>query len=530
VLDDLARARLRLGEVGEAMRLLERARREAEAGGDRLRAASVLRRTGLAHFRTGRHAEALEAFGGALEAAGGDFRALSVRTRIVRGVCLHTVGRMEDARLELEAALADAEAIGDEALRARSHRALLLFYGLSGPPDQARMHGAKAIMLADASGDRGLTCTCHFTMAVLEGLTGHGDACDLHIREGARLAEELNSPLLKLYTDEVQVEYAYGRGDWDTGIAIGERAIALARALNQRVLLPRLLVWTGLIHLGRDDQERAKRYFDEAWAMSGAEDLTHVADVHSVVPAHIGMAAYHCTRWECDEAIRVGRRGLSIVDRAGYTSWAVHRLLPIIVESQLIAGDLAGARETLARLRREAQALDHPLGLAWADTGEAIATYLDGDVPASIPMLRDAAERLERAPYLPDAARLRRQFAARLVELGERDAAIRELRRVHEVFVKLGAQRELQKTRIQLQELGARPPSRSGGSGTETLTEREVEIVRLVSEHMTNKAIGKALGISPRTVGTHMSNIFGKLEIASRAELASRALLILSGS
>src|SRR5687767_9059796 len=130
--------------------------------------------------------------------------------------------------------------------------------------------------------------------------------------------------------------------------------------------------------------------------------------------------------------------------------------------------------------------------------------YLAGDIPGSLPLLRDAAEHLERVPYIPYAARLRRQFAARLADVGDRDAAIRELRRVHEVFVRLGAKTELEKTRVQLQELGARPPSRSTGGGTEILTEREVEIVRLVSEHMSNKAIGKALGISPRTVGTHL--------------------------
>jgi DNA-binding CsgD family transcriptional regulator len=174
--------------------------------------------------------------------------------------------------------------------------------------------------------------------------------------------------------------------------------------------------------------------------------------------------------------------------------------------------------------------LDHQLGLAWADTGAAIATYLSGDIPSSIPLLREAADRLERVPYVPDAARLRRQLAARLIDIGDREGAVRELRRVHEVFVKLGMRTELDKARMQLQQVGARPPSRSAGGGTETLTEREVEIVRLVSEHMSNKAIGKLLGISPRTVGTHLSNIYGKLEIASRAELASRAAVLLSGA
>jgi tetratricopeptide (TPR) repeat protein len=99
LLDDLARARQRLGDFAQAVHLWDRARREAEAAGDGALAASALRRIGLAHFRTGRQAEALEAFGSALAAAGEGARALGVRTRIVRGVCLHAVGRVEDARL-----------------------------------------------------------------------------------------------------------------------------------------------------------------------------------------------------------------------------------------------------------------------------------------------------------------------------------------------------------------------------------------------------------------------------------------------
>ena len=100
---------------------------------------------------------------------------------------------------------------------------------------------------------------------------------------------------------------------------------------------------------------------------------------------------------------------------------------------------------------------------------------------------------------------------------------MRELRRAHEVFARLGAERELNETREQLRELGARPPARSLTQGMAGLTGREVEIVRLVSARRSNKEIGAALGISARTASTHLSNIFTKLGVESRGELADRA-------
>ena len=56
-----------------------------------------------------------------------------------------------------------------------------------------------------------------------------------------------------------------------------------------------------------------------------------------------------------------------------------------------------------------------------------------------------------------------------------------------------------------------------GGAG---LTQRESDIARLVAGRKSNKEIGKALGISSRTVSTHLSNIFEKVGVSSRVELA----------
>ncbi len=135
-------------------------------------------------------------------------------------------------------------------------------------------------------------------------------------------------------------------------------------------------------------------------------------------------------------------------------------------------------------------------------------------------MMREAAEALEEVPMIPDAARIRRQLAGRLAEIGDTEGSVRELRRVHDVFVRMGADKELEKTRGMFREVGARPPARTGTTGAAGLTAREREIAMLVASRKSNKAIARALSLSPRTVSTHLSNIFKKLEIGTRGELA----------
>jgi DNA-binding NarL/FixJ family response regulator len=58
----------------------------------------------------------------------------------------------------------------------------------------------------------------------------------------------------------------------------------------------------------------------------------------------------------------------------------------------------------------------------------------------------------------------------------------------------------------------------------ETLTDRELDVLRLAARGFTNKAIGVQLGISDRTVQGHLAHIFGKMQAASRTEAVMRAV------
>ena len=58
----------------------------------------------------------------------------------------------------------------------------------------------------------------------------------------------------------------------------------------------------------------------------------------------------------------------------------------------------------------------------------------------------------------------------------------------------------------------------------EPLTERELEVLKLVAHGQPNQEIAEALVISERTVGTHVSNILSKLHLANRTQAALYAL------
>jgi DNA-binding CsgD family transcriptional regulator len=531
ILKTLARTRQRLGEYDAALQLWSRAREEAAAQAQKGTLADIDHRMGLACYWSGRYAEALSYYEvGLQEAIDSSDRSTTVRLRLAKGIALQDLGRLPEAQAEVEAALASAAegGIRNDALLSRAHRALLLLYSWAGPLELAREHGVKAIAHSEAAGQLMLQWTAHWGMALLEGISGDEPAFVKHLAAADRLAERMHSPLLPLWSAELFVQYASSVGNWDAAIETAERTIGLAESLNQRVLLPRLYVWSGLIYLWRGSDEKAKEYFDEAWKLAGAEKAGSLAgagdralDVPSIVPAHLGMASYYLAKGDPSEAVRIGEAGLAIADRTGYVVWALQWLLPTVGEAALFARDFDRAAKHLARMRRDAGRFHHRLGLAYADACDGLlARFRDRDPARAIELLQSAVEQLEAIPFPPQAAKIRRRLAGAFLEVGDRDAAMRELRKCHDVFARLGATVELAGTREEMRELGVRPPPKSVTAGAAGLTGREIEIARMVATRKSNKEIGGALQISARTVSTHLSNIFFKLNVGSRGELA----------
>jgi DNA-binding NarL/FixJ family response regulator len=128
-------------------------------------------------------------------------------------------------------------------------------------------------------------------------------------------------------------------------------------------------------------------------------------------------------------------------------------------------------------------------------------------------------------PY-PQAQALLHAAEAALAH-GDRDGAAARLRRAAPLAAGLGARPLGEQIAILARRAGIRldgeAAGQDAGAGELGLTERELEVLRLVAAGRSNRDIAAELFISPKTASVHVSNILGKLGVGSRGEAAARA-------
>jgi DNA-binding NarL/FixJ family response regulator len=136
----------------------------------------------------------------------------------------------------------------------------------------------------------------------------------------------------------------------------------------------------------------------------------------------------------------------------------------------------------------------------------------EGDALTAMGPLRRAFEAWQGigAPYI--AARIRVSLARACRSVGDLEGAELELEAAREVFERLGAAPDLASLSGEVPAAGDRPRAAAGG-----LTPRELEVLRLVARGLTNKLIASELFLSEKTVDRHVSNIFGKIGVTTRA-------------
>ena len=185
------------------------------------------------------------------------------------------------------------------------------------------------------------------------------------------------------------------------------------------------------------------------------------------------------------------------------------RLLPAAVEILLEAGDVDAARRACEELEDIAGSFDSGELDAIAASARAALELATGDAQAALVSSRRAAQVWQRneAPYMAARARALAGLACRA--LGDTEGARLELDAARLGFERLGAAPDL----ARLDSLAdAAAASRPHG-----LTARELQVLRLVAAGKTNKAIAAELFLSEKTIDRHVSNIFAKLDVASRA-------------
>jgi ATP/maltotriose-dependent transcriptional regulator MalT len=179
-------------------------------------------------------------------------------------------------------------------------------------------------------------------------------------------------------------------------------------------------------------------------------------------------------------------------------------LLPAQVEIALAAGEVGEARSASLELRDLAKQYESPMLDAIVAHAQGAVALAEGDATAALGSLRHAQRiwlELD-APY--EIARTRELIARACSTLDDDEACALELEAARELFEQLGAAPDL-----------ARVSPQAGPS--HGLSERELEVLRLVASGKSNREIASTLVISEHTVARHLQNIYAKLGLSSRA-------------
>jgi DNA-binding CsgD family transcriptional regulator/tetratricopeptide (TPR) repeat protein len=460
-------------------------------------------------------------------------RALAELTAALDGLPDHSGGDAAALRLELAYLCAQGGRLADAAAWATKV--------LDGPPPD------RPVLLASATG----------LLALVHAYAGdHGRAGELVDRSVAVL-DHLPDSALAGHLDVVQVAWAEtvlrrhrdARRHFDRGVTI-------ARRTGQFHVLAPLLFGLSTVETWLGFLAEASEHAESAVEL--AQTLGE-RDQYPAVLSALAEVAFQQGR--LDDAGRYAREAIQ-ARPDGTFLWTGHAE-GVLARIRLATGDPAGCRDYLLQVGGGPDLRRYQVGMRppWYDVlvqaelarGDLAAATGWADRSAALAPVFGAAEAhaLSRARILaaaadPDDAReavavvgrvvehyrevgmrvvegeARQVLASALAASGDHGRAQEEIRRAKHLFAMSGAQRLYAQVVTEQRRLGAGKRRAGRAVAGHTLTEREHEVARLVSIGHSNRQIAGRLGMSVRTVESHLGHVFAKLGVTSRAGLASR--------
>lgn len=326
-------------------------------------------------------------------------------------------------------------------------------------------------------------------------------------REATRRAEEslrqvraATMPMLEVMPRFVIGFAAFQAGNWDDAMAAADAALVLAHRVGTRRGIAAALGLRAIVAVHRGELADAEEGIAEARDVFGHGDRT-ITRVIDTVAALLALARGDAAR-AVELAVPAGRRG-----SLGVNALTRH----VAGEAQVAAGDRARALRTAAEMDDGSS----PYCSAVAARLRGLAAG-DCQVGSAAEWLAQATAGFDALAMPFDAAVCRLDWAEEVCAT-DADAAAAAAEPSVVVLDGLGARPAADRGRQLLRRLGRRPTARPRPPGE--LSNREMEIARLVADGLTNAAVAERLFISPRTVTSHLERIYRRLEIGSRAEL-----------
>lgn len=363
------------------------------------------------------------------------------------------------------------------------------------------------------------------------------------LRSAVQAAGEFEESMLLTWGSRA----AYYVGDDQAAFRLDSRAVSIARASGalgdmlpplQRLALSELLLghWSSAGAHGVE----AARFANETGQQNMAslptgwlallsayrgktDDLdAHLAAAEELLPWHPMVVAQDALLWaQSVSEATAGEPGIAVEHLRRVTSPGVSLLASLDrVEIAVQAGLADQAQEWLAPLERFAQITGAP----WAAARVAHCHAVLGTEDAAANYERSLKHhRQAHRPF--ERARTELAYGELLRRSGRRVDARSHLRSALTTFEDLGAQPWAERARQELRASGQRI-RRAPPTAAAQLTAQELQVTKLVAAGLSNREVAAQLFVSPRTVDFHLRNVFTKLGVTSRSQLAQRDLLL----
>jgi DNA-binding CsgD family transcriptional regulator len=415
-----------------------------------------------------------------------------------------------------------AKMLGDPALLAAALAMPALADATTGPTDRARFHRAKAAALVDGLSDKELSRRPDAAswLAAAELYLDLNAEADAHASRAAGLARATGrgDPLFRLYPILPRIWYV--RGKLADAAELLDGAIEAGRLLGSPPALAGNLFNRSVVAVAVGDLDIALATAEEA-----VELTRHLDDGFVTAWAAVRLAGVLLETGQPDRAaeLLLGRAGgeeLTLIPGG----WRVY-CLELLTRCWLALDRRSEAERAAALTAVAAAAVRLPLASAWADRAAAAAALHSGETARAIERALASADAAQQLGA-PIESALSRTLAGRaLAQTGQSNRAVAELQRAAAVLDACGALRYRDSAERELGKLGHRPHRRThagntNGTRIDSLTKRELQVARLVVDRKTNPEIASELFLSQKTVETHLRNIFRKIDVSTRVELA----------
>jgi ATP/maltotriose-dependent transcriptional regulator MalT len=476
--------------------------------------------------RLGRHEDAharLTTTLAELTEAGSDARDSENAVPLMAALAMDAFYRMDYEAMHgwASAAAADASALGDPLASAAAAAALTLASSFTGAVDEAMAHRATAAAVVDGLSDDELSGNLE-AMANLAGAELYLERFEetaAHGRRGITVARAHGQD------DVFGMFYAcVGTATWVLGrlaesAEVLDTAVEAARLSGNVQTVAWSLLNRTLTAVMAGDLELAVGAGEESVELAGELGESIIAANCRVM---LGWAVFESGDPARAAGLMVAGGGGEGLPRIG-GAWR-STYLEVLVRCWLATGQLDKARAAADSAHEVARQVGLPRSFAMAHRASAEVALYEGRARDAIEGATASVQAAESSTARIDAALSRIVLGRALALDGDAVTAAAELERAAADLDSYGARRYRDEAERELRKLGHRIHRRTQPGtatvGVGALSGRELEVARLVVDRRTNPEIAADLFLSLKTVETHMRNIFRKLDVTSRVEVA----------